>query len=355
MSLDLAAVAGEVIKEMKTPSRSWINGFLEGTHLKLKSPEAMEAIRFKYVTTGSITHWFEQHGELIRSINPMLAFNFDEIMLSCDERGKVISNRNRSCFSIKQPRIDHVTVGITINAVGKQVPPLIILKNRKKVPKCMMTEFLTKQVWIGSTEKGWSNRTIFAKWVVLFAHWLAAYRLELPEEVRTSPALLFLDAHSSRASVEALEYLKSQNIILLTFPSHHTHVLQMIDVVIARSFKAEIKKEVRIQLPVGCSSHTAKEYKKILLLCIVTAVQKSCTNANAKRAFSTTGLFPFDPTKPLSSPYVRSSEIIYEQLVKEHARGAETLASSLLTSDELIAIIANRFRHDSDSSTRMFS
>ena len=62
ITLDLPKIAEEVLNEVKGPSRQWINVFLEGTDYNLKSPESIDLLRFKHVTKGSVTRWFEDYG-----------------------------------------------------------------------------------------------------------------------------------------------------------------------------------------------------------------------------------------------------------------------------------------------------
>lgn len=52
---------------------------------------------------------------------------------------------------------------------------------------------------------------------------------------------LYLVSHNSRENVEALSFLRDNNIVVQTFPPHCTHILQPLYVTIARSFKFKIK------------------------------------------------------------------------------------------------------------------
>ena len=159
--LDCAALAREVIDEAKMPSHLWVNHFLIDTELSLKTPEVIEAIRFKYVTTASVTKWFNDHEILLRHVNPFLLFNYDEVMLGMNDGGKIVVKSQTKCFSLKQPPSDHITVGLTVNAVGRVIPPLVILKALKNVPNCIKTDFQARNIWLGSTPSGWINRTMF--------------------------------------------------------------------------------------------------------------------------------------------------------------------------------------------------
>ena len=178
---------------------------------------------------------------------------------------------------------------------------------------------------------------------------------ELPDGLGNDLAVLILDSHSSRGSVGAMVLFGGQEITALTLPSHHTHLLQCVDVAVARPFKTEIRKEAWEHFRARGGTLTSTETRDILLQCIVPAVQKASYSSNVKSGFRRTGLHPFDPNIPLHSPYVRNSPVIHEEFNKEAAKGAEALSSSILTDEQMIALIDDKFNQDDDPCTIMFT
>ena len=57
--------------------------------------------------------------------------------------------------------------------------------------------------------------------------------------------VLLMDGHSSHYTLELLEYAIANNIVILGYPPHCTHVLQGLDVVCFTKMKTEFHNEIR--------------------------------------------------------------------------------------------------------------
>ena len=69
------------------------------------------------------------------------------------------------------------------------------------------------------------TKAIFEEWVEsVFEPHLSHKRGEL--DLWGEPALLWVDAHPSRRSARALEFLRDNNIVVATIPAHASHVVQ---------------------------------------------------------------------------------------------------------------------------------
>ena len=55
-------------------------------------------------------------------------------------------------------------------------------------------------------------------------------------------ALLLVDSHTSRDQEDFIRICKDENIDILTFPSHTTHLLQPLDLTVCGSFKKNLNK-----------------------------------------------------------------------------------------------------------------
>ena len=56
--------------------------------------------------------------------------------------------------------------------------------------------------------------------------------------------VVLMDGHSSHYTLELLEYARDNNIVILGYPPHCTHVLQGLDVVCFAKMKEEFRKEI---------------------------------------------------------------------------------------------------------------
>ena len=56
--------------------------------------------------------------------------------------------------------------------------------------------------------------------------------------------MVLIDGHSSHYTLESLEYARDNNIVILGYPPHCTHVVQGLDVVCFAKMKEEFCKEI---------------------------------------------------------------------------------------------------------------
>jgi hypothetical protein len=106
------------------------------------------------------------------------------------------------------------------------------------------------------------------------------------------------------------------NVDLLILPGHTSHVLQPFDISIASPLKREFKEAlIRESLPtiedlINGDPHVLKKatsamLRKRLVESFLTALNRSCTFKNIRSGFRAAGLFPLDPSVPLTNCYVR--------------------------------------------------
>ena len=82
-----------------------------------------------------------------------------------------------------------------------------------------------------SSENGWINQEIYAKWFQYFLHTIPPMRPVLIE-----------DGHASHITIETVEFARENDVHLLCLPSHTTHVLQPLDIGVFKSFKSHFSK-----------------------------------------------------------------------------------------------------------------
>lgn len=126
------------------------------------------------------------------------------------------------------------------------------------------------------------------------------------------PCILLLDGYKSRLNALAIELLFKNNIRVIVFPAHNSHITQPFDVGLASPLKAAFKNQSGeipkwLQQKLAGYTKTAKK-RCILVICIIDAWKKSATTNNIKSAWRKAGLSPFDPQIVLSNQYVRESQ-----------------------------------------------
>jgi DDE superfamily endonuclease len=102
--------------------------------------------------------------------------------------------------------------------------------------------------------------------------------------------VLLLDGHSSHYSLDLLKYARAQNIVILGYPLHCTHVLQGLDVVCFAKMKEAWKNEIRAFE----SLHMQPMKKSDFTGVFGNAFLKAFTKPIIESAFAATGIHPFN-------------------------------------------------------------
>ena len=103
--------------------------------------------------------------------------------------------------------------------------------------------------------------------------------------------VLLMDGHSSHYTYELLEYAQANNITILGYPPHCTHVLQGLDVVCFAKMKAEFHWEICTFEDSNKYSMSKSDFTGVFGRAFLRAFTKDAVEA----AFRATGVFPFNP------------------------------------------------------------
>lgn len=306
---------------------TWVRSYLDRRGLHLKNGELIEDMRAKYGTKGTIIRWFSMFKELTRGYKSRNIFNMDEMSITISESKKVIVKKGTYALkATKKYSIPHITACCCFSAAGKEISNFILMSEENISPALLDLQE-TGTVKFSSSKSGWMTRSNFSEWVDHFLEYLN--RNNNPEEQK----LLFLDSHNSRENEEALLKLKKNNIRVITFPPHNTHILQPFDVVIAKMLKSKIRAYFNKYIKKD-NNLKKSEIIYLLILSIEAGWKTSINTVNAITAFSTTGLFPFDVSMPLQSKYVVDS--MGDAELTEITQGKLRTTSRELTSEEYL-------------------
>ena len=101
--------------------------------------------------------------------------------------------------------------------------------------------------------------------------------------------MLLVDGHNSHYTLELLEYARENNIVIVCYPAHTTHVLQGLDVVCFGAFKTFWTQEtIRFETETG-----QKVQKENFLTPLASAYIWGFTESTVKKVFKKTGTYPF--------------------------------------------------------------
>jgi hypothetical protein len=143
----------------------------------------------------------------------------------------------------------HVTVGATANLSGDFLDPTFLFVGaQSSKPK------LTKQL----RDLGFENPLVLMKKgkasmdVTLLSEYLAWFATELVRKGYEGQHILMVDNHDSHERSRPIETAMRNNLIIFTFPSHCTHLVQMLDVSFFKSLKSHYKKVCKQWLDEEC-------------------------------------------------------------------------------------------------------
>ncbi|XP_054709205.1 uncharacterized protein LOC129218910 [Uloborus diversus] len=157
-------------------------------------------------------------------------WNTDETGVQTVQRpGKVIAEKGvrQVAKATSAERGQTVTIATAVKAIGNALPPLFIF------PRVFFKDYFIKegpQGCIGTADPfGWMTGSSFLTFI---RHFHSHVKSTLHQ-----PYLLLLDNHDSHLSIQVLNFCKDNGIILLSFPPHTSHRLQLLDVSVYGPFK----------------------------------------------------------------------------------------------------------------------
>lgn len=150
---------------------------------------------------------------------------------------------------------------------------------------------------IGRSVSGWITGEIGIEWIKQFD--------KLTRQKANGRArLLLVDGHCSHYTVEFLRHARENNIHILCYPSHTTHVYQGLDVALFAPLKLFYQDELRTFEREGGGRVT----KEIFMMLYTIAHFKAFVADTIKVAWAKTGVIPLNPNAIKASVFKTSLE-----------------------------------------------
>ncbi|KAJ8885250.1 hypothetical protein PR048_011447 [Dryococelus australis] len=160
-------------------------------------------------------------------------WNVDEIGLCYVVKSNKIATEIGNCFVYKSEYADRAethTLDGCICADGTWIQPFVIFKGvRWKSSERSLPSSRARL-----SPKGWITSDLNLGWFQFFIHSIPPDR----------PVVLFMNSHSSRIAPEVIQLAREQQMFLLTFPSHTSHLFPLLDVGVYRALKCNWRKEL---------------------------------------------------------------------------------------------------------------
>jgi hypothetical protein len=146
--------------------------------------------------------------------------------------------------------------------------------------------------------------------------------------VFAKPILLLVDGHGSHYDADAVTSASDDNVVVMTFPAHVTHVLQPLDVGIFHNFKSSLHKAIETHME-GKREVSKADIARLVKI----AWNTSMTKDNITAGFRDSGIWPVDPDRVLNSgklsPSIalstnqESASIVLPTFSKKHKEAVE--------------------------------
>jgi 4-hydroxybenzoate polyprenyltransferase len=299
------AIATAVLKregDHKNLGKKWTTHFVQRNQaIKSKLGRRTSWERINEATPENIRRLFNMY-ETVSWIPPRHRYNADEggIMEGQGINGLVIGSSQENSNSVPVKTINARTwtsIIECISALGVVLDPLVIFKAKSIQEQWFKQEFLAQNPsWhVTFSQNGWTSNNIAVEW--LEKVFLPQTKPDDPSEAR----LLIVDGHGSHTSDIFMTTCYLNNVHLLFFPAHTSHILQPLDLGCFSSLKAAYRRFV--------GEYTAQTDKtklgKAKFLEFYAEARKIGLREQCVRSgWRATGLYPKSVNKPLGSRWV---------------------------------------------------
>ncbi|KAF9440066.1 DDE-domain-containing protein [Macrolepiota fuliginosa MF-IS2] len=175
----------------------------------------------------------------------------------------------------------NITVLVTIGADGSVLSPAVLYTGKGYLVKWKQDN--PANASLGYLKKGWTDNVIGLEYAKHF-------ELQTQAKANGHTCVLYVDGHHSHVTCAFLEHCQAHNIKVLCYLAHTTHIYQGLDVVIFNPLKTEYGKQQDHLLCETGEYITKENFLKVYGEAHLTVLQPPLI----KKAFSTTGLVPFN-------------------------------------------------------------
>ncbi|MEW8487807.1 MAG: hypothetical protein AB2705_21725 [Candidatus Thiodiazotropha sp.] len=245
--------------------------------------------------------YFSELSTIISRLNlkekPEAIWNMDETSVSfCHKPTKLYAQKGARNIPNRVPNSrETLTFVASVNAVGNDIPPLIIAKG--KTPACL-SGFNVSQGPPGT------KYTFHGKGYIKDILGVQCFQNHFLQHCgKARPQLIVLDSHSSHESYDLISLAHQNGIHLLALSPNTTHWLNPLDKTLFGSFQKEYNKVCTEFMPQSPNNNVCKwEWPRLFCL----AHDRSFHRENITEGFESCGIFPVDSSRIPTSAFAPS-------------------------------------------------
>ena len=294
--------AKDDINPAPTVSPAWSKRFLSRyPEFHIRKQKTIDHDRKNVHDPDVISAWFARYKSLCeeKGIQKANTYNFEQtgfrVGVGKDQWIVTLDPQHPYYLGSSTSR-ELVTCCQVISGDGYVLPPMVILPGVLHQEDWVTKTNLDDDVLRAVSEKGYSNDELALEWLSHFE------RFSARRQVGTCP-LLLLDGHGSHCTREFITFCDEKQIIPFCLPSHTTHLLQPLDVVVFQPLKHFHAEAVDQATRTGCS-----DFNKVEFLSALTSIRlQAFKQTTILSAFRKTGLLPYNPDRVLSLLHEHSS------------------------------------------------
>lgn len=285
----------------KMAGKKWFLQFCARNNFSLRTPEKISAARVSGFNRNQVELFFDNLKTLMETykFRPQDIYNMDESGVSVvpHKMDKIVTTKGKKMVSkvVAAEKGETCTLVACMNVLGFPVPPGLI------IPRVRHHEKYYRGCSPGTlqlhSESGFMKTPLFLQWLEHFK----SYAKPSAEQ----PVLLILDNHASHINVETINFCRQNFIHLLSLPPHTTDRLQPLDRCFFGPFKGAYATLVA-NFAIG-----KKEYETVKMENIAELVHQAyslkATMTIAQSGFSSTGIYPYNPSKFMDEHFLPST------------------------------------------------
>ena len=292
----------------KTAGRAWLTGFLQRYPiLRKKNTKNLNIARAKGGNKVKIGQFFDLYTPLLEkwglNFHPNNVWNVDECGVPDipDDGTQVIGiTGERAHQVVGGEKGTNTTIVSYISAGGLATPPLIIFKGTRVQGD--WRELAPTGYMLKVSELGYINQEIFAAYGEQFVKYLKEKNLVGPDR----KAMVIFDLHKSHLfNLKYMEMMLENNVEVVSFPPHCTHILQPLDDAPFALFKSKWK-EALLQVNLAKAGQKINKYDFFKVF--VPAFTQAMTPEAIRKGWANTGVFPPNPNAPKILQNIDTSE-----------------------------------------------